>query len=203
MSDGSEADLPPLAGEVTQLLEAARRGEPRATERLFSLVYGDLREIARRQLGKGGRSPEARGPSATSVVHEACMRLVRRGDLPFNDRAHFFAVATKAMRQIIVDRARTRQAAKRGGDPFHDELEDWHLTAAGAGVPPEELLALDAALEELEQQAPRQARVVEWHFFGGLTFVEIGEALECSERTVKRDWRAARAMLHARLLPGS
>jgi RNA polymerase sigma factor (TIGR02999 family) len=107
------------------------------------------------------------------------------------------------MRQIVIDEARARGAAKRGGPAAPAPLDEVVVAAPAAEVAPEELLALDGALAELETSEPRLGRVVEWHFFGGLTFAEIGEALGVTERTVLRDWRAARALLHGRLASGT
>jgi RNA polymerase sigma factor (TIGR02999 family) len=182
------------AGEVTRLLAAARDGEAGAAERLFELVYDDLREIAARHV-----RTQRQGPSSTSLVHEVFLRVARRGELAFNDRTHFFAVCSRAMRQVVIDEARARGAAKRGGPVAPAPLESVVIAAPASEAAPEELLALDGALSELEAAQPRLGRVVEWHFFGGLTFAEIGEALGVTERTVLRDWRAARALLHDRL----
>ncbi len=194
---GFEADELPRTtpGEVTRLLAAARAGDDGASGRLFELVYDDLRRIAARHL----RGARGAGPSATSLVHEAFLRLARRDELPYADRVHFFAVASRAMRQIVIDDARNRRARKRGGGQAEVELDRVAVAAPGAASPVEELLALDVALTELERAEPRLARTVEWHFFGGLTFGEIAEAVGVSERTVLREWRAARALLHARL----
>lgn len=182
-------------GEVTRLLAAARAGDEQASGRLFELVYDDLRRLAARHV----RGARGGGPSATSLVHEAFLRLARRDELPYADRVHFFAVASRAMRQIVIDDARGRRARKRGGGQAEADLDAVVVAAPAAETPIEELLALDGALTELAVDEPRLAETVEWHFFGGLTFVEIAEAREVSERTVLRDWRAARALLHARL----
>lgn len=183
-------------GEVTRLLDAARAGDADASDRLFDLLYPELRQLAARHV----RSARAdQGPSATSLVHDVFLRLAQRGDLPFNDRTHFFAVCSRAMRQLVIDHARARQAGKRGGGQAAVDLEVVAVAAPGPAAAPEELLALDDALAGLEREEPRLAQVVEWHFYGGLTFPEIAAALELSERTVLRDWRAARALLHTRL----
>jgi RNA polymerase sigma factor (TIGR02999 family) len=182
------------AGEVTRLLAAARLGDPAAPARLFEVVYADLRALAARHV-RGARE----GPSATSLVHEAFLRLERRADLPFEDRAHFFATASRAMRQIVIDDARGRQAQKRGGGRADLDLDAIAVAAPAIGTPVEDLLALDAALVKLEAEDARLAQVVEWHFFGGLTLTEIAEVQNMSRRTVQRDWRAARALLHLEL----
>lgn len=185
----------PAEGEVTRLLALARGGDPAAGERIFALVYQDLRRLAARHVRGAGPS----GPSPTSLVHEAYLRLARRGELPFADRVHFFAVASRAMRQIVIDEARERQAQKRGGGQAPVDLDAVAVPAPATATPVEELLALHDALDALAAAEPRLARTAEWHFFGGLTFAEIGEATGVSERTVARDWRAARALLHRHL----
>ncbi len=188
---GSSSDR----GAVTRLLEAARQGDAQAPAKIFDLVYDDLRELAGRHV-RGARSA---GPSATSLVHEAFLRIARRGELPYQDRHHFFAVASRAMRQIVIDEARGRKASKRGGGQAKVDLDAISVAAPATDAPVEVLLALDDALSRLESDAPRLAQVVEWHFFGGLTFEEIAEASAVSRRTVLRDWRAARALLHLEL----
>jgi RNA polymerase sigma factor (TIGR02999 family) len=185
---------PEAPGEVTRLLAAARAGDSGAAGHLFELVYGDLHRLAARRM-----KDAAHGPSTTSLVHDAFLRLTRHGALPYADRRHFFAVASRAMRQIVIDDARTRQARKRGSGAHEVEIGELDVAAPAGAASIEELLALDAALEKLERAEPRLAETVEWHFFAGLTFAEIAEAREVSERTVLRDWRAARALLHLEL----
>ena len=189
------AKAPADAGAVTRLLAAARGGDSAAPGKLFEIVYADLRALAGRHV-RGARNA---GPSATSLVHEAFLRIAKRGDLPYADRTHFFAVASRAMRQIVIDDARGRKASKRGGGQTDVDLEAIQVAAPAASAPVEDLLALDDALSRLEKEAPRLAQTVEWHFFGGLTFSEIAEATDVSRRTVQRDWRAARAILHLEL----
>lgn len=184
----------PPGGAVTALLRSARAGDPAAAEELFALVYADLKRVARRQL-VGQRPGET--ISATVLVHEAFLRLAKPGALEQNDRQHFFAVASRAMRQILVDHARRKSAEKRGGGRLAVELDEGRLVADDART--EELLAVDAALERLAALDPRLAQVVEWRFFGGLTLEEIGAALGLTERTIKRDWRKARAFLFREL----
>lgn len=199
MSDPEAKEAPrPAAGEVTRLLAAARAGDATASGRLFELVYADLRQLAARHV-RGARDA---GPSPTSLVHEAFLRIARREELPYADRTHFFAVASRAMRQIVIDEARSRSAGKRGGGRAAAALDEVAVAAPVAATPVEELLAIHDALAKLEAEAPRLAEVVEWHFFGGLTFGEIAVARGVSERTVLRDWRAARALLHDHLAGG-
>jgi RNA polymerase sigma factor (TIGR02999 family) len=185
-------------GEVTRLLAEARAGDRAAADRLFALVYDDLHRLAARHA----RSGDARAHRTTSLVHEVYLRLDRDGRLPYNDRTHFFAVASRAMRQIVIDDARSRLTRKRGQGVVDRSLDDIGEGLVGAAPQPlavEELLALDGALGRLEAAAPELARTVEWHFFGGMTFGEIARAQEVSERTVMRHWRTARAFLQGEL----
>jgi RNA polymerase sigma factor (TIGR02999 family) len=179
----------PDRGEITALLAAARE-EPDAARRLFSLVYDDLRRLAARHVR------DRAGHGATSLVHEAFLRFTRQGTLPYEDRLHFFAAASRAMRQVVIDEARARRADKRGGSEAAMELTE---EAPAGRAAPDEVLRVDQILAEMERTEPELARIVEWHFFGGLTFAEIADALGVSERTALRQWRAARAVLHTRL----
>ena len=179
-------------GEVTRLLRAAGAGEPAALERLIPLVYEDLRRLARRQLG---REYGERTLNATALVHESYLKL-GAGAMAARDRPHFLAIAARAMRQVLVDHARERKAAKRGG-------EAWERTTLTDGAwagefDPDGMLALDEALAGLE---PRQRQVVECRFFGGMEEQEIATALGVSERTVHRDWTKARAWLYRYFYP--
>ncbi|MGH7579464.1 MAG: ECF-type sigma factor [Gemmatimonadales bacterium] len=180
-------------GEVTQLLQGVRAGQPEALERVLPLVYDDLRRLARRQLG---REYGERTLNATALVHEAYLKLAGSGTLAAGDRAHFLAIASRAMRQVLVDHARERRAAKRGGG----EWERTTLTdRAWVGeFQPDDVLILEEAMAELD---PRQRQVVEYRFFGGMEEREIAEVLGISERTVHRDWVKARAWLYRRLGP--
>ena len=179
-------------GAITALLSAAREGDATAQEQLFRLVYHDLRRIARRQIGAGPRATL----STTGLVHEAYLRLARPGAIEQRDRAHFFAVAARAMRQIVIDEARRRQRLKRGGGQRPLELDPDQLRVDEKAS---ELIALDQALVRLEALSPRLAQVVEWRFFGGRTLEEVGEALGLTDRTAKRDWAKARAFLFREL----
>jgi RNA polymerase sigma factor (TIGR02999 family) len=194
MSSDGDA-IPAAGGEITALLAAARDGDASAGEALFEAVYRDLKRLARRQLAG---QPKGSTLSTTGLVHEAYLRLARPGALGQSDRNHFFAVASRAMRQIVVDAARRRGAEKRGGGVLAVELDEGRV--AGASGRPDELVALDVALAKLEQLDERLAQVVEWRFFGGLTLEEIGAALDRGERTMKRDWRKARAFLYRELV---
>lgn len=176
---------------VTELIEATRRGDKVAEGQLYSLVYDDLRRMARRHL-------RARMPArlqTTSLVNETYLRLAGANGLPYRDRGHLFAVASRAMRQIVVDHARAALAGKRGGGQAAVTLDD-AVAADVAHDRPERIVALDEALDRLAQFNPRMAQVVELRFFGGLELEEIEPLLEVTARTLKRDWRSARAFLH-------
>jgi RNA polymerase sigma factor (TIGR02999 family) len=181
------------SGEVTVLLRAARDGDRAALDRLLPLLYEDLRAVAEREMRR-----EASGHTLqpTALVHEAYLRLTGAAESAA-DRAHFLAIAARAMRQVLVDHARRRSAAKRGGGMAPTTLTDG---IGGGPLDAEEILALDRALETLE---PRQRRVVECRFFAGMEETEIAAALDLSERTVRRDWAKARAWLYRELYPGS
>ena len=180
------ADTGPPA--VTQLLQAWGRGDRSALEELIPVVYDELKRMARRHVAR----ERAQTLQATALVHEAYMRLVDQRSVSWQNRAHFFAIAARLMRRIVMNRARRRHAAKRGGaaaDLCVDEVE------IGSGEPPLDLIALDSALTRLETVDPRQERIVELRFFGGLSIEETAEALEISPATVKREWRTAKAWL--------
>ena len=179
--------------ELTELLVLAREGDKGASDRLFAAVYEDLRRIAARNLRGGGD-----GMRTTSLVHEAYEKLARPEALGMNDRRHFFAVAARAMRQIVIDHARERGAGKRGG-AFVRVTFDGAAEEAEAAGSLDELVALDAALAKLEALDPRLARLVELRFFGGMNLDEAGAAIGLSPTTLKRDWRRARAFLHGAL----
>jgi RNA polymerase sigma factor (TIGR02999 family) len=182
-------------GEVTQLLENFREGDQEAFGRLFSLVYQELRRLAQAQL----RS-ERTGDSmvATALVHEVFLRLVGQPATDWSGRERFFGIASRAMRQILIERARRRNARKRGGEQPHTTLSD-AKTAVELNL--EDLLALDGALDRLEAVDLRLRKVVEYRFFCGLSEHEIAALLGVSTRSVERDWVAARAWLFRELHP--
>lgn len=173
---------------VTQLLLATSRGDLAAVDHLTPLVYEELRRLARSYLSKE-RPNFTLQP--TALVHEAYLKLADRTQLELRDRAHFFAIAARAMRQILVDHWRRRHAVKRGGGT-HLPLEGFDVSSAR----PASLLALDDALQSLSSLDQRKARVVEMRYFGGLTTEEIASVLAVSEATVGRDLRLAQAWLH-------
>ncbi len=180
---------------ITQLLHAFSDGETEAVEQLVPLVYDGLRAIAHNYLAHE-RSSHTLG--TTALVHEAYLKLVDQRAANWKSRAHFFAVASQAMRRILVDYARRRRAAKRGGDAVKVALDD---ALVMADTRADELLALDDALKELEMFDPRQARIVEYRFFGGLTVEQTAAVLDISAATVKRDWTVAKAWLHNAMSP--
>jgi len=179
--------------ETTQLLRAWADGDPGALEQLTPRVYRTLRRIAGHQLQN-----ERAGDSmqATALVHEAYLELVDITNVNWQHRAHFYAISAQVMRQILLDRARRRIAAKRGGDAEHLNLDD--LPDLG-GSRARELIALDDALNTLNAIDARKARVVELRFFGGLSVEETAAVLFVSPETVMRDWKFARSWLQAEL----
>jgi RNA polymerase sigma factor (TIGR02999 family) len=181
--------------DVTTLLRAWRSGNQSALDRMVPLVYDELRAIAAR-LMRGERADHTL--QATALVHEAYARLVS-ADVDWRDRSHFFAVAARQMRRILVDHAKARSRAKRGGGGARLTLEE---SISVAAEPTEGLVELDEALERLAQHDQRKAQVVELHFFGGLTYDETAEALGISPATVDRDLRFAKAWLYRELQSG-
>jgi RNA polymerase sigma factor (TIGR02999 family) len=181
------------SGPVTQLLLDYRRGDQQAFDRLFPLVYEELRRIARRLL-RGERAHHTLG--TTALVHECYLNLVDRSQCSFNDRSHFLAVAARAMRHLLIDYARRRGAQKRGGNRHRVTLDQTVLSVDDQAA---DLLAIDQALDALAERDPRMGQVVECRFFGGLTLEETASALGVSVRTVQRDWTRAKAYLHRAL----
>jgi RNA polymerase sigma-70 factor, ECF subfamily len=174
---------------VTILLEGARRGDEQALAALVPLVYNELRRLA---AGFLRREPPGQTLQPTALVHEAYLRLMRDAELSWQNRAHFFGIAARSMRQILVDRARARRTAKRGGGQMKVTL-DPELMAADART--FDLEALDAALTRLAAFDAELAHIVEIRFFGGLSVEEAAEALHVSPATIKRRWSLARAWL--------
>ncbi len=189
---------PESTEEITRLLAGARDGDRAAAETLFARIYRELHGLAHRQLGAHGRPGDTL--NTTALVHETYLRLAQPAGLSAADRAHFFNLAARVMRHVVVDYARQRDAAKRSGHTVRIEIggQGEPPAAADAGLTAD-LLALDAALERLSAESPRLGRLVELRFFAGLSFAEIGEVQRLTERTAKRDWRKARAFLLAEL----
>jgi len=180
----------PLNESIERLLEAAQNGDSDAQEELYGRLYDELRRLAR-VIRKGGETL-----NTTALVHEAYMRLAQAERLQVNDRAHFFRLAARAMRHVVCDMARHKQARKRGGGAFAVTLDE---RLAADAVESTELIALDEALSELAVRNARHASVVECRFFAGLSVEETAHALGVSVPTVVRDWRFAQAWLASRL----
>ena len=185
------AELP-----ITEVLRAWEQGDDGALERLLPMVYTELRSIAARQL-RSERPGHTLQP--TALANEAYLRLRGLGDVPWHDRAHFFAIASRIMRRVLVDHARASLAQKRGaGSPMvqlHEVLHEGVAPAMDAA----QLIDLDRALDQLSAEEPRLSRLIELRFFGGLGVEEASALLGCSARTAKRDWTFARAWLLHRL----
>jgi RNA polymerase sigma factor (TIGR02999 family) len=181
-------------GDVTQLIAQARDGDRDALGHLFELLYPDLRRIAHARLGSHQRDAVV---DTTSLVHECYLKLAAAQRLTPEDRNHFLAYASTAMRSIIVDAARATLAQRRGGDAEKVTLDTGVADAATA--PEEEILDVHAALEDLGKLDARLARVVEMRYFGGMTDEDIGAVLGVTDRTVRRDWEKARLLLASAL----
>ena len=177
---------------ITRLLHEVREGKPEAESRLIEAVYPQLRRIAGRYISRERKDHTLQ---ATALVHEAYIELVGQGT-EWKNRTHFFAVAAQLMRRILVDHARQKKAAKREGARQRVDLSEG-LAITDERL--EQILSIDEALTRLERWDPRQCRVVELRFFGGLTEEEVAEVLGVTARTVKRDWNLARAWLHGEL----
>lgn len=179
--------------DVTRILQAARAGDRRAVDRLVPVVYDELKGVARRRL-----AAEAAGHTldTTALVHETYLKLVDQSRVDWQDRAHFFAVAARSMRRVLVDHARRRGAVKRGGDRRRVPLEAATLSLEDDA---ELLVALDEALDELSRLNERLCRVVECRFFAGMSEEETARALGVSVRTIRRDWVKAKGFLYTRL----
>ncbi|CAN5558180.1 sigma-70 family RNA polymerase sigma factor [soil metagenome] len=183
--------IPPA--DVTQLLREMSKGEPEAPAKVIPLVYDELRRLARSYLQ---RERPGHTLQPTAVVHEAYLRLVQEKEIDWENRSHFFAIAARVMRQILVNYALAHRTGKRGGGARKLSLE------AAEFVPQEsadDLLALDEVLRDLAKSYPRQSKVVEFKFFGGMDTKEIAAALHVSEKTVLRDWSFAKCWLFREL----
>jgi RNA polymerase sigma factor (TIGR02999 family) len=189
---------PPDRQAVTRLLSAWRSGDSRALERLTPLIYEELRNRARRYMR---RERPGHTLQATAVVHEAFVKLVEM-NVSWQDRAHFFAVAARQMRRILVDHAKARYRSKRGGTTATNSLDEFHTLDIGPMTSGDiDVLEIDDALERLAGHNPRLAEIVELHYFGGLTYQELSETLKISEATVDRDLRLAKAWILKQIRP--
>ncbi len=178
-----------LPEEVTQLLVAWGKGDQTALDKLMPLVYDELRQMARQYMS---HQPAGHTLQTTALIHEAFIRLVDQKEKRFENRAHFFAVAARAMRHILVDYARARRRAKRGGEGRVISLEEAAIVSEERAA---ELVALDDGLDALAAIDPRKGRVVEMRYFGGLSVEETARVLKVSPDTVMRDWRLAKTWL--------
>jgi RNA polymerase sigma factor (TIGR02999 family) len=179
--------------DTVSLLRLAESGADESLDHLVPLLYEELKRVARRQLRREQPGQTLR---TTDLVHEAYLRLVDQTQVTRRGRAYFFAAAARAMRQVLIDGARRRRAAKRGDGQVDLDIDD---TTIAVDAFAESLVDLDAALDGLAKLSPRQARVVECRYFGGMTVEETAEALTISPRTVKYDWALARAWLYSTL----
>ena len=181
---------------ITGLLNDLRAGREGAADHVLPLIYNDLRRIARAKMA--GLMPGS-SLQPSELVHEAWLRIVGKAHDDWENRRHFFFVAARAMRDILVEQARAKAALKRGGDRHRVELGSMDLAIA---TPAEDMLALDEALEQLEKQDPLKRQLVELRFFAGLTMSEAAKALGLALRTAEGEWRCARAILHRQLSKG-
>jgi RNA polymerase sigma-70 factor, ECF subfamily len=188
--------MTPSQDDVTQLLIAWSNGDRAALDKLMPLVYEELRRRARQYMSR--QQPD-HTLQTTALIHEAFLKLVNQPEKRWQNRAHFLGVAAQAMRHILIDYARSRECAKRGGAGHLVSLEEGAVVSVERAA---ELVALDDALSRLEDIDPRKARVVEMRYFGGLTVAEISQVLKVSPDTVLRDWRLARTWLRRELSKG-
>lgn len=185
--------MAPEKTSITQLLHDIRQGKTEAYDELFPKVYDQLRNMAAIQLNREYNSHTIR---KTALVHEVYMKLVNQSGMVLKDRAHFFAIAARAMRQILIDYARKKKAEKRGGSRHRITLEEDQIDLDRHA---EKLIELNDLIERLAKFDERKSRVVEMRFFSGMTIREIAEFLEVSTRTVDRDWLKAKTWLHSEL----
>src|SRR5262249_26822131 len=179
--------------EITGLLQAWRTGNRDALDKLVPMVYDDLRRIAHRYIR---RQAPGQTLQTTAVVHEAYMRLAGQDDVAWQNRAHFYGVCAQVMRSLLVDRARARRAAKRGGGQYKVSVVDDVASSSNRDI---DIVALDDALQRLAAMDPRKARIVELRYFGGLTVEEAASFLDLSAITIKREWLKAKAWLYNEL----
>ncbi|MEZ5424676.1 MAG: sigma-70 family RNA polymerase sigma factor [Pyrinomonadaceae bacterium] len=181
------------SSEITQILHDWNNGMEDAKERLIPFVYEELKRQARIFMASE-RSDHTLQP--TALVHEAFLRLAKQSGVDWRDRRHFYGIASRLMRQILVDHARSKAAAKRGTNPIHFSIDDLQIPTEDRAS---SIIALHEVLKQLEQFDERQAEIVEMRFFGGLSNKEIAESLEISERTVLREWQSAKLWLFREL----
>ncbi|MCC5924972.1 MAG: sigma-70 family RNA polymerase sigma factor [Bacteroidetes bacterium] len=191
-----ESSLQSNQSDVTRLLGGLRKGDENARQMLFDLVYDNLRIIARNQLRKEGPDHTL---SRTDLVHEVFFKIMAVSETDWQDRGHFYAIAAKAMRQILTDHARKKLADKRGSNPDKVPIDERTMAVEKQAS---ELIDLDEALTELAQFDERLAKIIELRFYAGLNLEETAKSLDVSSRTVNRDWIKARAWLHERLKNG-
>jgi RNA polymerase sigma-70 factor, ECF subfamily len=191
----AKAHMGESSPDITLLLKAAGSGERRDLDALLMAIYDDLRRLASSHLQ---RERAGHTLQSTALVHEAYVKLIDQRTTDWKDRLHFFAIASRIIRRILIDHARARESEKRGGGRTRLSVDDHDLVAAG-GASEVDLLALDEALKELHEIDEQQARIVELRYFGGCTVEEVAELLGIGKRTVDRDWQAAKAWLMVRL----
>lgn len=184
--------------EITLLLQAVTPDDSRAVERLFPLLYDELRRMARGKLNDTPGGPHGQTLQATALVHEAFVRLVRKDTPAYENRRHFFFAAARAMQDILVDQHRRRSAQKRGGGRKGAPLDERDI-AVEHGQPGDDVVGIADKLDELERADPRKAQIVRLRYFAGLSAEETAAALDVSLSTVEREWRFARALLHTML----
>jgi RNA polymerase sigma factor (TIGR02999 family) len=193
LNEMSTRDGDPAPGELTLLLNRMQSGDRNAGEQAVALVYEELHRIAAREMRRERGDGQLQ---ATALIHEAYVRLAGAEPIAFQNRGHFFAIASKQMRRVLIDTARSERAQKRGGPALKVPLDEMRIAAGSRG---EDLLALDEALSELERFDPRASKVVELRYFGGYTDNEVVEALGIALSTVRRDWDFARSWLFDRM----
>ena len=184
------------SAQLTRVIRAINEGDPKAASELLPLVYTELRKLARSMMAK---TPPGNTLQTTALVHEAYLRLVGEEDPGWNGRGHFFGAAAQAMRQILVDQARRKASTKHGGGRRRAEAGDWELAIEPPAI---DILALDEALERLEQEEPRTARIVILRYFAGLSEKETAAVLDLSLSTIQREWNFARTLLFTQLSDG-
>ncbi len=182
--------------QISRLLAGWEQGNVAALDELTPLIYDELHRIAHRYMR---RERPGHTLQTSALINEAYVRLIDQREVHWQNRAHFFAIATKLMRRILVDQARRKRYAKRGGDAQKVSLDEGIAAPGGRAT---DLVALDDALKDLETVDERKSRIVDMRFFGGLSLEEIADALEISVPTVEREWRAARAWLHRAMTSG-